>query len=126
MRFFFLPAIFLIFQLHSNQNYLDAGVDIAKGNSLIEKINPLVSTTARQGSDASFGGFGGIFDLSVCNYKNPLLVCTCDGVGTKLKIANSLDIHDTIGIDLVAMSINDLLAQGAVPLLFLDIFPPLL
>ncbi len=102
--------------------YAQAGVDIDAGNDLIERIKPLAKATRRPGADAALGGFGALFDLKAAGYADPLLVSTTDGVGTKLKIAIETDQHDTVGIDLVAMCVNDLLAQGAEPLLFLDYF----
>jgi phosphoribosylformylglycinamidine cyclo-ligase/phosphoribosylamine--glycine ligase/phosphoribosylglycinamide formyltransferase/phosphoribosylformylglycinamidine cyclo-ligase len=102
--------------------YAQAGVDIDAGNDLIERIKPLAKATRRPGADAALGGFGALFDLKAAGYADPLLVSTTDGVGTKLKIAIDTDQHDTVGIDLVAMCVNDLLAQGAEPLLFLDYF----
>ncbi|WP_425265636.1 phosphoribosylformylglycinamidine cyclo-ligase [Terrihabitans rhizophilus] len=102
--------------------YRDAGVDIDAGNALVDAIKPLVRATRRPGADAEIGGFGGVFDLKATGYKDPVLVAATDGVGTKLKIAIQTGIHDTIGIDLVAMSVNDLVVQGAEPLFFLDYF----
>jgi phosphoribosylformylglycinamidine cyclo-ligase len=102
--------------------YRDAGVDIDAGNALVDAIKPLVRATRRPGADAEIGGFGGLFDLKATGYKDPVLVAATDGVGTKLKIAIATGIHDTIGIDLVAMSVNDLIVQGAEPLFFLDYF----
>ena len=102
--------------------YAEAGVDIDAGNALVEAIKPLAKATRRPGADASLGGFGALFDLKAAGYDDPLLVSTTDGVGTKLKIAIETGRHDHIGIDLVAMCVNDLLAQGAEPLLFLDYF----
>ncbi len=102
--------------------YAQAGVDIDAGNALIEKIKPLAKATRRPGADASLGGFGALFDLKAAGYSDPLLVSTTDGVGTKLKVAIETGLHDTVGVDLVAMCVNDLLAQGAEPLLFLDYF----
>jgi phosphoribosylaminoimidazole synthetase len=102
--------------------YADAGVDIDAGNALVEAIKPLAKATRRPGAEASLGGFGALFDLKAAGYHDPLLVSTTDGVGTKLRIAIETDRHDTVGIDLVAMCVNDLLAQGAEPLLFLDYF----
>jgi len=102
--------------------YAQAGVDIDAGNALIERIKPLAKATRRPGADAALGGFGALFDLKAAGYDDPLLVTTTDGVGTKLKIAIETDQHDTVGIDLVAMCVNDLLAQGAEPLMFLDYF----
>jgi phosphoribosylformylglycinamidine cyclo-ligase len=103
-------------------SYRDAGVDIDAGNRLVDLIKPLVKATARPGADAEIGGFGGVFDLKRAGFKDPLLVAATDGVGTKLKLAIESGRHDTIGIDLVAMNVNDLIVQGAEPLLFLDYF----
>jgi len=102
--------------------YADAGVDIDAGNRMVDLIKPLVRATARPGADAEIGGFGGLFDLKRAGFKDPILVAATDGVGTKLKIAIDTGRHDTIGIDLVAMSVNDLVVQGAEPLFFLDYF----
>jgi phosphoribosylformylglycinamidine cyclo-ligase len=102
--------------------YKDAGVDIDAGAALVDAIKPLAKATARVGADAGLGGFGALFDLKAAGYKDPVLVASTDGVGTKLKIAISAGKHDTIGIDLVAMSVNDLVVQGAEPLFFLDYF----
>jgi phosphoribosylaminoimidazole synthetase len=102
--------------------YAEAGVDIDAGNALVEAIKPLARATRRPGAEASIGGFGALFDLKAAGYDDPLLVSTTDGVGTKLKIAIETGRLDGIGIDLVAMCVNDLLAQGAEPLLFLDYF----
>jgi len=102
--------------------YAQAGVDIDAGNALVERIKPLAKSTRRAGAEASLGGFGALFDLKAAGYDDPLLVTTTDGVGTKLKIAIETGIHNTVGIDLVAMCVNDLLAQGAEPLMFLDYF----
>ncbi|MEZ5921098.1 MAG: phosphoribosylformylglycinamidine cyclo-ligase [Parvularculaceae bacterium] len=102
--------------------YKKAGVDIDAGERLVEAISPLARATARAGADAMLGGFGGVFDLKAAGFKDPLLVSGTDGVGTKLKIAFAMDRHDTIGVDLVAMCVNDVLAQGAEPLFFLDYF----
>src|ERR1700753_4376484 len=102
--------------------YADSGVDIDAGNRLVGLIKPLVRATARAGADAEIGGFGGLFDLKAAGFKDPVLVAATDGVGTKLKIAIEAGIHDGIGIDLVAMSVNDLVVQGAEPLFFLDYF----
>ena len=102
--------------------YAQAGVDIDAGNALVERIKPLAKATRRPGAEASLGGFGALFDLKAAGYADPLLVTTTDGVGTKLKVAIEADRHDTVGIDLVGMCVNDLLAQGAEPLLFLDYF----
>jgi phosphoribosylformylglycinamidine cyclo-ligase len=103
-------------------SYRDAGVDIEAGNSLVAAIKPLAKSTVRPGADADLGGFGALFDLKRAGFKDPLLVAANDGVGTKLKIAIDSGAHATIGIDLVAMCVNDLLAQGAEPLFFLDYF----
>jgi len=102
--------------------YADAGVSIAAGNALVKLIAPLVRATARPGADAEIGGFGGFFDPKAAGFVDPLLVAANDGVGTKLKLAVELDTHDTVGIDLVAMCVNDLIVQGAEPLFFLDYF----
>ncbi|SMH59679.1 phosphoribosylformylglycinamidine cyclo-ligase [Azospirillum agricola] len=102
--------------------YKQAGVDIDAGNALVEAIKPLARSTARSGSDAGLGGFGALFDLRAAGYQDPLLVATTDGVGTKLKVAILANRHDTVGIDLVAMCVNDLVVQGAEPLLFLDYY----
>jgi len=100
--------------------YSDSGVDIDAGNALVDAIKPLAKSTARQGADAALGGFGGLFDLKAAGFDDPLLVAATDGVGTKLKLAFATGIHDTVGIDLVAMCVNDLIVQGAEPLFFLD------
>ena len=102
--------------------YADAGVDIDAGNSMVEKIKPLVRSTRRRGADAEIGGFGGLFDLKAAGFTDPILVAANDGVGTKVKIAIESGIHDTVGIDLVAMCVNDLIVQGAEPLFFLDYY----
>jgi len=102
--------------------YAAAGVDIDAGNRMVELIRPLVRRTARPGADAEIGGFGGLFDLKAAGFSDPILVAATDGVGTKVKIAVATQRHDTIGIDLVAMSVNDLVVQGAEPLFFLDYF----
>ena len=102
--------------------YAKAGVDIDAGNALVEAIKPLAKATRRAGADAALGGFGALFDLKAAGYDDPLLVTTTDGVGTKLKIAIETGLVDGVGVDLVAMCVNDLLAQGAEPLLFLDYF----
>jgi phosphoribosylformylglycinamidine cyclo-ligase len=102
--------------------YAVAGVDIDAGNRMVELIKPLLRRTARAGADAEIGGFGGLFDLKAAGFSDPILVAATDGVGTKVKIAVETSRHDTIGIDLVAMSVNDLVVQGAEPLFFLDYF----
>lgn len=102
--------------------YKKAGVDINAGNELVERIKPFAKATATAGTSSDLGGFGALFDLKQCGLKDPILVSATDGVGTKLKLAFELNIHDTIGIDLVAMSVNDLVVQGAKPLFFLDYF----
>ena len=102
--------------------YEQAGVSIAAGNALVKAIGPLARSTARPGADAELGGFGGFFDLKAAGYRDPLLVAANDGVGTKLKLAIDLGRHDGVGIDLVAMCANDLIVQGAEPLLFLDYY----
>ena len=102
--------------------YAQAGVDIDAGNRMVELIKPLVRATARPGADAEIGGFGGLFDLKPLGFKDPVLVAANDGVGTKVKIAIETGLHGTIGIDLVAMSVNDLVVQGAEPLFFLDYY----
>lgn len=107
---------------NSKTTYAKAGVNIDEGNRLVDLIKPFARATRRKGADADLGGFGGLFDLKPLNYKDPVLVSSTDGVGTKLKLAISLNKHDTIGIDLVAMCVNDLIVQGAEPLFFLDYF----
>jgi phosphoribosylformylglycinamidine cyclo-ligase len=102
--------------------YAQSGVDIDAGNRMVDLIKPLVKATARPGADAEIGGFGGLFDLKRAGFKDPVLVAANDGVGTKVKVAIDTGIHDTVGIDLVAMSVNDLVVQGAEPLFFLDYF----
>ena len=102
--------------------YASSGVDIDAGNRMVDLIKPLVRATARPGADAEIGGFGGLFDLKRAGFTDPVLVAGTDGVGTKVKIAIETGRHDTIGIDLVAMSVNDLVVQGAEPLFFLDYF----
>ena len=106
----------------SGLTYSSSGVDIDAGNRLVDLIKPMVRATARSGADAEIGGFGGLFDLKGAGFRDPVLVAATDGVGTKLKIAIETGIHDGIGIDLVAMSVNDLVVQGAEPLFFLDYF----
>jgi phosphoribosylformylglycinamidine cyclo-ligase len=103
-------------------SYRQAGVDIDAGNRLVDLIKPFVRATRRPGADAEIGGFGGVFDLKALGMRDPLLVASNDGVGTKVKLAIDANRHDTIGIDLVAMCVNDLVVQGAEPLFFLDYF----
>jgi len=102
--------------------YAQAGVSIAAGNALVRAIAPLAKATRRPGADADLGGFGGFFDLKAAGFKDPLLVAANDGVGTKLKLAIDHDRHDGVGVDLVAMCVNDLIVQGAEPLFFLDYY----
>ncbi|OAP56833.1 phosphoribosylamine-glycine ligase [Fonsecaea erecta] len=104
--------------------YASAGVSIDAGNSLVSRIKPAVKATARPGAEAVIGGFGGAFDLAKAGYheKSPIVIGAIDGVGTKLKIAHAMNVHDTVGIDLVAMNVNDLVVQGAEPLMFLDCY----
>ena len=102
--------------------YRDAGVDIDAGDALVDAIKPLAASTRRPGADGALGGFGGLFDLKAAGFKDPVLVSGTDGVGTKLMLAFATNRHETIGIDLVAMCANDVLAQGAEPLFFLDYF----
>src|SRR3954451_20787780 len=102
--------------------YAQSGVDIDAGNAMVEAIKPLVRATRRPGADAEIGGFGGLFDLKAAGFSDPILVAANDGVGTKVKIAIETGRHDTIGIDLVAMCVNDIVVQGAEPLFFLDYF----
>jgi phosphoribosylformylglycinamidine cyclo-ligase len=102
--------------------YAQAGVDIDEGARMVELIKPHVRTTRRPGADVEIGGFGGLFDLKAAGFRDPVLVAANDGVGTKVKIAIETGIHDSVGIDLVAMCVNDLVVQGAEPLFFLDYF----
>ena len=106
----------------SSLTYKDSGVDITKGNKLIEKIKPVAKSTSRPGVLAGLGGFGAMFEIPLSRYDNPVLISSTDGVGTKLMVAEMLNKHDTIGIDLVAMCVNDLIVQGAEPLFFLDYY----
>jgi phosphoribosylformylglycinamidine cyclo-ligase len=107
---------------HTPSSYREAGVDIEASSALVESIKPLAKATRRPGAEAELGGFGALFDLKAAGYKDPILVAATDGVGTKLKIAIDAGRHATVGVDLVAMCVNDLLAQGAEPLFFLDYF----
>lgn len=109
-------------RLNNGLTYADAGVDIDAGEMLVDAIKPLAKSTRRPGAEASLGGFGALFDLKAAGFEDPLIVATTDGVGTKLKIAIETGRHDGVGVDLVAMCVNDLLAQGAEPLLFLDYY----
>lgn len=109
-------------QPKTGMTYADAGVDIAAGNDLVQQIKPLVARTRRPGVLGGIGGFGGLFELPVDRYRQPVMVSGADGVGTKLRLAIELGIHDTIGIDLVAMCVNDIIVCGAEPLWFLDYY----
>jgi phosphoribosylaminoimidazole synthetase len=104
------------------RTYVDAGVDVDAGNAMVERIKATVRSTARPGASAEIGGFGGLFDLKAAGFADPVLVAANDGVGTKVKIAIETGKHDTIGVDLVAMCVNDIVVQGAEPLFFLDYF----
>ncbi|SFP37691.1 phosphoribosylformylglycinamidine cyclo-ligase [Sphingomonas rubra] len=106
----------------ASYTYADAGVSIAAGNALVRAIAPLARATRRPGADADLGGFGGLFDLKAAGFVDPLLVAANDGVGTKLKLAIEWDRHEGVGVDLVAMCVNDLIVQGAEPLFFLDYY----
>ena len=106
----------------SSLTYKDSGVDITKGNYLIKKIKPIAKATSRPGVLEGLGGFGAMFEIPLNKYQNPVLISGTDGVGTKLKVAETLNQHNTIGIDLVAMCVNDLIVQGAEPLFFLDYY----
>ena len=107
---------------NKGMSYSDAGVNIDAGNELVRRIKPKLTNTNRPGAVSSIGGFGGLFDLKAAGFKDPILVAATDGVGTKLKIAIETKQLSTIGIDLVAMCVNDLICQGAEPLFFLDYF----
>ena len=109
-------------QNQESLNYKSAGVDIEAGNALVERIKPIAARTRTAGVMAGLGGFGSMFELPLDRYQQPILVSGTDGVGTKLKLANEMGIHDTICIDLVAMCVNDIIVQGAEPLFFLDYF----
>ncbi|RLB91754.1 MAG: phosphoribosylformylglycinamidine cyclo-ligase [Deltaproteobacteria bacterium] len=106
--------------MNDSLTYADSGVDIEKANQLVNRIKSIAKSTPRSGVMGEIGGFGGLFSLNLANISNPVLVSATDGVGTKLKIAFQMDKHDTIGIDLVAMCVNDIIVQGAKPLFFLD------
>ncbi|MCP3943852.1 MAG: phosphoribosylformylglycinamidine cyclo-ligase [Desulfobacteraceae bacterium] len=106
--------------MNDSLTYADSGVDIKKANQLVDRIKMIAKSTPRSGVMGEIGGFGGLFSLNLSNISNPVLVSATDGVGTKLKIAFQMDKHDTIGIDLVAMCVNDIIVQGAKPLFFLD------
>ena len=106
--------------MNDSLTYADSGVDIDKANALVDRIKNIAKSTPRSGVMGEIGGFGGLFSLNLANISNPVLVSSTDGVGTKLKIAFQMDKHDTIGIDLVAMCVNDIIVQGAKPLFFLD------
>ncbi|RPI59987.1 MAG: phosphoribosylformylglycinamidine cyclo-ligase, partial [Planctomycetaceae bacterium] len=106
--------------MHKPLTYIDAGVDIDKADQLVNTIKTIAQKTRISGVMGEIGGFGGLFSLNVANMENPVLVSSTDGVGTKLKIAFMMDKHDTVGIDLVAMCVNDVAVQGARPLFFLD------
>ena len=103
-------------------SYADSGVNIDHGNELVERIKPAVKATHRTGMSGELGGFGGLFDLKACGFTDPVLVSATDGVGTKLRLAKDSEIYATVGIDLVAMCVNDIIVQGAEPLFFLDYF----
>jgi phosphoribosylformylglycinamidine cyclo-ligase len=108
--------------MQNGYTYKQAGVDVDAGNALVEAIKPLARATRRKGADASLGGFGAVFDLKAAGFNDPLLIATTDGVGTKLKVAIETGLYATVGIDLVAMCVNDLIVQGAEPLFFLDYY----
>ncbi len=117
-----LPFRVCIMPRRNGLTYRDSGVDIDAGDALVERIKPLAAATARRGANAGLGGFGAIFDPKAAGYADPLMISATDGVGTKLLIANAVGQHDTVGIDLVAMCVNDLIVQGAEPVFFLDYF----
>jgi len=106
----------------SGRSYKQSGVDVDAAARLVDAIKPLARATARPGADVEIGGFGGLFDIAAAGFRDPVLVAATDGVGTKLRLAIAADRHDTVGIDLVAMCVNDLVVQGAEPLFFLDYF----
>ncbi|MDG2033088.1 MAG: AIR synthase related protein, partial [Rhodospirillales bacterium] len=103
-------------------SYKDAGVDISAGESFVDRIKPFAKSTSRAGAASALGGFGGLFDPKEAGFEDPILVAATDGVGTKLKLAHAANRHAEVGIDLVAMCVNDLVVQGAEPLFFLDYF----
>jgi len=109
-------------QNRQSLSYKNAGVDIEAGNALVDRIKPIAAATRTQGVLAGLGGFGSMFELPLERFQNPVLVSGTDGVGTKLKLASEMNVHNTIGIDLVAMCVNDIIVQGAEPLFFLDYF----
>jgi phosphoribosylformylglycinamidine cyclo-ligase len=117
-----LPTVYPSEAIINTYTYKGAGVDIDAGAELVERIKPLARSTARPGGDAALGGFAGAFDLKAAGFRDPLLLAATDGVGTKLKVAIAAGNHDTVGIDLVAMCVNDLVVQGGEPLLFLDYY----
>jgi phosphoribosylformylglycinamidine cyclo-ligase len=118
----FIPKLYTSEGVINSYTYKGAGVDIDAGERLVDAIKPLAASTRRPGANAALGGFSGLFDLRAAGYHDPLLLAATDGVGTKLKVAISADCHDYVGIDLVAMCVNDLVVQGAEPLLFLDYY----